>query len=595
MSLPPGVSETGVVSVADWIPPPIEQLNFTRNCDLVKEFYGSWFQRLVELGPGEDKYALYDLPFSDMEPSFFVADSVDSKAAEAYFRNALPPEMQNVPSYGQMLDWELALRTNFSQSLPALAALRPPPDSGPLEWFLNDSYQAPYFTRVIRDPGQTCQREACSSFRWDRLIDINGPGMYIVYWFQVVSMLLASAVVVYELWLTRSRTLRQCRSVRHPAYRCFRRTLDSIIQGAAFFFAAAPFALFVDYQRKGPHFFPPNDQNIALVISSLSLVMLFWSWRVNRCFAAIDLVKGGSLVDSQLSDLPLVCFVIAVPSVGLLQWIRAGTATSTSTAIDAFNFDGFSGLICGGVRRHMQIYYETDTPGRANTNPLFITTRLAITVFSYAAARFFWEGLAVRSAVARFSPWERFRNHYALVVNDALMSPTDPTRPLWQRVDRELDSVANAIYQDPRTSAHIWHLGYGEMIGSSAVCLYALISYNPWRAVQVEWRQSGEEWNLGQILALVTLAPTVVMLLTSFEFSVAKFPVVVVEKGPLVGAGTVGQEEVNVLVFLRNYKRRWVARRLINLYRRQFEGQGHEMNDVIDRRALLPQPVSRWG
>ncbi len=52
------------------------------------------------------------------------------------------------------------------------------------------------------------------------------------------------------------------------------------------------------------------------------------------------------------------------------------------------------------------------------------------------------------------------------------------------------------------------------------------------------------------------------------------------------------QEEVNVLVFLRNLKRRWVARRLIALYRRQLEGQGHEMNDVTHRRALLPQPIS---
>ena len=164
----------------------------------------------------------------------------------------------------------------------------------------------------------------------------------------------------------------------------------------------------------------------------------------------------------------------------------------------------------------MEIYYQTDTPGRANTNSLFITTRLAITVFSYAAARLLWDDLAVRSAVARLSPWERFRNHYAPMVKDALMSTADPTRPPWQRADRELDRAANAIYQDPSTSAHIWHLGYGEMIGSSAVCLYTLISYNPSRAAEVEWSQSGEQWNLGQILALVTLAPTVVELLTSF-------------------------------------------------------------------------------
>lgn len=540
MSLAPNVSATGVVSVADWIPPPIEQLNFTRNCGLVKDFYESWFHQLVEQEPNEDKYAVYNLPFSNKEPSFFVADSVDGRAAEAYFRNALPPEMQAVPSYGQMLDWELVLRTNFSQSLPALAALRPPPGSGPFEWFLNDSYQAPYFTRVIRDPGLTCQREACSSFRWDRLIDINGPGMYIVYWVQVVSMLLASAVVVFELlltWLNLGRfprlfqyfhsisprlvgglsgTLGHRRSVRHPAYRCFRRTLDSIIEGAAFFFAAAPLALLVDYQQKGPHFFPPGDQNTALVISSLSVTMLFWSWRVKRCFAAIDLVKGGSPVDSHLSLLPLACLVIAIPSVAMLQRIRAKTSSSTSTAIDAFNFDAFRSLICGGVEYQMKLYRQTDTPGRANTNPLFVTTRLAITVVSYAAARLLWDDLAVRSAVAKFAPWEKVRNRYAAVVNDALMSTSDPTRSPGALADRELDRVAHAIYQDPRTSAHVWHLGGGEMLGSAAVSLYALVSYNPWRSLEIEWGQSGEEWNLGQILALVTLAPTVVVLLTSF-------------------------------------------------------------------------------
>lgn len=49
---------------------------------------------------------------------------------------------------------------------------------------------------------------------------------------------------------------------------------------------------------------------------------------------------------------------------------------------------------------------------------------------------------------------------------------------------------------------------------------------------------------------------------------------------------------MNVLVFLRNYKRRWVARRLIARYERQSEGRRHEMNDGPDRRALLPEAVS---
>lgn len=58
-----------------------------------------------------------------------------------------------------------------------------------------------------------------------------------------------------------------------------------------------------------------------------------------------------------------------------------------------------------------------------------------------------------------------------------------------------------------------------------------------------------------------------------------------------------------MLVFLRNYKRRWVARRLIDRYGGQFggqfegqfegkfEGQGQEMTHVTDKRVLLPQSV----
>jgi len=54
MSITPNVSATGVLSVTDWTPPPIDRLNFTQNCDLAGEFYGTWFQGLLDLEPGAD-------------------------------------------------------------------------------------------------------------------------------------------------------------------------------------------------------------------------------------------------------------------------------------------------------------------------------------------------------------------------------------------------------------------------------------------------------------------------------------------------------------------------------------------------------------
>jgi len=183
-------------------------------------------------------------------------------------------------------------------------------------------------------------------------------------------MLIGSIVVVIELWLTRSRIPHKCGSTRHPAYRCFRRTPDSVMQGAGPFFAAAPLALVLEYYSKGPHFFPPSDQGVAIWLASLSIMMTFWAWRVNRCLAAIDLVKGGSPVNGARSQLPLVCFFIAIPFAGILQYIRHNTAQVVTTDADAFNFNNFALLICQGIEFHLELFRQVNTPGQANTSGL---------------------------------------------------------------------------------------------------------------------------------------------------------------------------------------------------------------------------------
>lgn len=185
----------------------------------------------------------------------------------------------------------------------------------------------------------------------------------------------------------------------HVLYRCFRRVLDSLIEGAAFFFAAVPLDLFVDSQQKGPHFFPANDQNTALLVSILSLMMLFWAWQMNRCFAAIDLARGFSPTDSNLKHLPLAFLVVAVPFISYILNLRSRSAAKE---FDAFHFDDFSVVIYRDVEFHLQIHEQTS--GRVNTKNLFIISRLAFIFLAYTAARVLWDGLTVRSLVARFSP-----------------------------------------------------------------------------------------------------------------------------------------------------------------------------------------------
>jgi len=73
-----------------------------------------------------------------------------------------------------------------------------------------------------------------------------------------------------------------------------------------------------------------------------------------------------------------------------------------------------------------------------------------------------------------------------------------------------MDRVTEAIYTDPHTSAHIWYFGYGEMIFTAVFCAFTIHDFKPWT------EQGFSQWNLGQILVLVTLAPTGFELVVSF-------------------------------------------------------------------------------
>lgn len=134
------------------------------------------------------------------------------------------------------------------------------------------------------------------------------------------------------------------------------------------------------------------------------------------------------------------------------------------------------------------------------------------------------------------------------------------------------------------------------MLGAAAAALYTMVSWDPWRRKKVERNRLGEQWNLGQILSIFTLAPVIIELVMSFD--VSKF--IKIPSGPKnprdesVYHDLKEEEGVNILYVARNYKRRIVTRRLIARHGEQLNG--HEMSGNItdsSYRVLLTGTVAR--
>jgi hypothetical protein len=143
-----------------WAPPPLEPLNFSSDCTAVGDFYQAWFSSLNDGG-----YYNWKLNIT-----FYVAQALPANIIERYFRSALPKDIDPVPSYGQILEWEYVLRQNYSETVARMER------SGSNSSMLSARFS--YFDALIERPGRACWKAACENgFSWDRLGDINGPGV----------------------------------------------------------------------------------------------------------------------------------------------------------------------------------------------------------------------------------------------------------------------------------------------------------------------------------------------------------------------------------------------------------------------------------
>jgi len=147
-----------------WQPPSLGSLSFSSDCKLVHDFLESWFD--VSSHPN-----LADYSGSTKNVTFWIQPSIRADRIYEYFRSALPPNVRAAASYGDIMQWELDSRANFSAAVTQALTRNAIPATA----------QMPYLYNVIVQPARLCQsqnRTICSlSIDPKPLAGINGPGV----------------------------------------------------------------------------------------------------------------------------------------------------------------------------------------------------------------------------------------------------------------------------------------------------------------------------------------------------------------------------------------------------------------------------------
>ncbi|KAK0613709.1 hypothetical protein B0T14DRAFT_526755 [Immersiella caudata] len=148
----------------NWTAPPIAQLNFSTNCTIVAAWARTWLSDGV---------------------------GVDDDATANHFRQALPANLQGIPSDGQLVDWFrtlLAIRKRDRMNNTVL---------------YNSSNPDPWFNVTV-NPFTACLENVCQAIPWSGVPDITGPGVMTSAWIQAVLATTFALLSAWE-WLLRRK------------------------------------------------------------------------------------------------------------------------------------------------------------------------------------------------------------------------------------------------------------------------------------------------------------------------------------------------------------------------------------------------------
>ncbi|KAH7395540.1 hypothetical protein BKA64DRAFT_708935 [Cadophora sp. MPI-SDFR-AT-0126] len=261
-------------------PPALQSLNFSSNCSLVAAFFQSWFD--IESEP------LVKFDDSKVNASLWIPSSLSENATEAYFRNALPQDLQAVTSASDILAWEYEIRFAFAETI---AGFNLSNTAVPLK--------APYFDFVIDRPARICRNSTCTiGVDSDKLADLNGPGMHLFVGFQAVVLLFYSLVVLLEgCHVLRGHDPKdpppkrwpRPGSLLHAVYESVKDAFDGLSDTIGVFNLALPVAVCVQYAlAKGLKLVFRKDFLLAGWIVACSLAASLWTWRIAACLRRIE-------------------------------------------------------------------------------------------------------------------------------------------------------------------------------------------------------------------------------------------------------------------------------------------------------------------
>ncbi|KAH6848151.1 hypothetical protein B0I37DRAFT_415825 [Chaetomium sp. MPI-CAGE-AT-0009] len=493
------------ISFPNWTPPPLSSLNFSSNCTHTRTFLQSWF----DLRSYEDIDAM---PGSEFNVTFWVPQTLDAQATETYFRESLPSDLQAVASYGEILAWERSLRYNYTESLTEFlgladqlnltgAALHSATDSLPLD--------IPYYDHVIHAPSRACKQKVCDlGFDWDKLGDVNGPGVFIYYVSLLAigvfySLIAFFGALKHRLGRTKPRNPdpfkhSSSRSLLGDLFTTVKISFSGFSDGAAVFSLALPFAIFYNYVAGNVRVTSRKDLILELWVLVYALTICVWFYRVGACIRRVERAKHKAMHHGQAGrqsrkrvlatgfvlSLSVVAFVALVIFLFLYHINGDGP-------VSPFDFEEFWDDFCGY--------------GALSIRDVIIALALLV---GFCAMR-----LTISIVII---PWVISRNEQPILGNRGNHPINGKQRAQMLQRARELHRLSKT---EPRYRRWVDILGLLDVVAlmaGSAVMLWYYHAQREQLSRSIGARSFKDGWGLGQILAVSSLLPVLIGFVHTF-------------------------------------------------------------------------------
>ncbi|KAF6806946.1 hypothetical protein CSOJ01_08520 [Colletotrichum sojae] len=478
-------SNTSSLSFPNWKPPAIDTIDFGSNCTIVKSFLETWFDVSVYEDVG-------NMTGNDQNVTFWVPETLQSQVTEEYFRQALPPNLGEVATYGEILEWEMSLRNAYARSVQEwvdLAADLNDTDSPPLD--------TQYFEHIIDRPSRWCHKEVCElSFEWEELGDVNGPGIFINYILLLIISGFYSAIAFFEA----IRQLRRDRKAKggyappgqpHPPgphrssfwvrlYRTTKQSFNGFADAAAVFSLALPFAIMTHHITSDTIMINSKDFILQLWVSLFSTCVSVWLYRIGACIRRVERAKLDQRRSKKQTLMTAIVLSLSMPGFVILVVFLHIFRNKMP-----FKFDAFWDDVCD--------------------NGEILTRRYVMIAAGILVGYCLIRAVVVEAVISCLASRGKKQ---ILLPNGPPVSAQERRR----RFQRLRNFYQNIRYRDTRYRRWMNFLGLFDIVFLGVLSTGILVYFHLFR--QELSRRTGmdlfaKNWTLGQVLAVSTTIPVV--------------------------------------------------------------------------------------